>query len=181
MRARWSTLVAALWLGGCPPADTKPGDHSGTPTDTQTTEDATWTDAASGLTWEVEPNEAQTWEAAGARCDGSTLGGHDDWRLPTISELRTLIVDCQATAPGGTCGVTDTCADSSTCRGDTCEGCGYQPGTCYRPAELSGNCAFAWSSTLDTDDPDQAWGVGFDGGHVSRGLLTNSSASRCVR
>lgn len=177
---RWSLALVPLWLAACPPSEPEP-EHTGTPTETGSTTDLVWTDDATGLTWELEAAPPVDWAAAGSRCDGLTLAGHDDWRLPTISELRSLIVGCPATEVGGTCGVTDTCADGSSCRGDACGGCGYTPGSCYWPAGLTGDCAFTWSSTLDSNDPDQAWGVGFDGAHVSQGLLVNSSSVRCVR
>ena len=31
------------------------------------------------------------WEDALAACEGSSWGGHDDWRLPSIVELRSLV------------------------------------------------------------------------------------------
>jgi hypothetical protein len=38
------------------------------------------------------------WKSALARCEGLTWGGHDDWRLPNVKELRS-IVDLTRTRP----------------------------------------------------------------------------------
>ena len=55
-------------------------------------------------------------------CDSTTYGGFSDWHTATISQLRTLVSSCDAEAlgPGGTCGVTDNCSDSSCYDLDYC-------------------------------------------------------------
>lgn len=53
--------------------------------------DGTVTDTSTGLTWQQDTlEEAFTWEQALAYCEGLSLGGHEDWRLPSINELRSL-------------------------------------------------------------------------------------------
>lgn len=49
-------------------------------------------DNTTGREWERNPNltSKRTWVAAKAVCDGKTLGGRDDWRLPRIEELKGL-------------------------------------------------------------------------------------------
>lgn len=50
------------------------------------------TDQQTGLAWQREPSEQTYVEAdAHAYCAALSLGGHSDWRLPTVSELQTLI------------------------------------------------------------------------------------------
>ncbi len=45
-------------------------------------------------------------------------------RLPTISELRSLVQHCPALEPNGGCGVTDSCLAYAACyEGKGCEGC----------------------------------------------------------
>ena len=50
-----------------------------------------WKDSATGLIWTVEDNGSDlSWNQAYSYCDSLTLGGHTDWRLPTIDELKGL-------------------------------------------------------------------------------------------
>ncbi len=54
--------------------------------------DGTVTDTSTGLMWQQQAcSSTQTWEQALAYCEGLNLGGHTDWRLPTIKELRSLV------------------------------------------------------------------------------------------
>lgn len=50
-------------------------------------------DSRTSLMWQrdVAPNTALTWLEALAYCDGLSLAGYSDWRLPTIKELATII------------------------------------------------------------------------------------------
>jgi hypothetical protein len=49
-------------------------------------------DTATGLAWEsASGTQTYTWQAALARCESLTTGGHGDWRLPNIRELASLI------------------------------------------------------------------------------------------
>ena len=47
------------------------------------------------------------WEAAVSYCNDLSEGGFDDWHLPTINELRTLVQNCDTTALGGACKIDD--------------------------------------------------------------------------
>jgi hypothetical protein len=52
----------------------------------------TVTDAITGLMWEqVFSAEGMPWSDALAYCEASTTGGYNDWRLPEIVELSTLV------------------------------------------------------------------------------------------
>lgn len=51
----------------------------------------TITDTSTGLMWQQDPGEKVTWEEALANADTLTLGGYDDWRVPTITELYSLM------------------------------------------------------------------------------------------
>lgn len=53
--------------------------------------DGTITDNVTGLMWQQDPGEKMTWEEAVKNAKNFELGGYDDWRLPTIKELYSLI------------------------------------------------------------------------------------------
>ncbi|WP_084448566.1 DUF1566 domain-containing protein [Desulfovibrio inopinatus] len=52
--------------------------------------DGTVTDLVTGLMWQQTP-EQMTWSEALAAADTYTLANYEDWRLPTIKELYSLI------------------------------------------------------------------------------------------
>lgn len=149
-------------------------------------------DAATGLMWQSYPDLECEWEAAIAYCHDLTLEGYGDWRLPTISELRSFIRGCKATMTGGACGVTDECL-SSECAED-CVECeelkGPGPDGCYWDAKLGGPCEWHfgnwtwwnWSSSSHTLMNDCAWGVFFGTGLVDYSSKDyNTHHARCVR
>jgi len=129
------------------------------------------------------------WQEAIDYCENLTLDGHDDWHLPTISELRSLIRGCPATETGGSCGVTDSCL-SSTCSNSGCDGCssgGGPAGGCYWLDGMEDPCEYYWSSSFFEGSHDDAggaievsnpWLVNFDSGYVVKG---NNGSVRCVR
>ncbi|MGA3013353.1 MAG: DUF1566 domain-containing protein [Bacteroidales bacterium] len=53
--------------------------------------DGTITDRVTGLMWQRDPGPKRTYIDALSGADTLTLGGHNDWRLPTIKELYSLI------------------------------------------------------------------------------------------
>jgi hypothetical protein len=53
--------------------------------------DGTVTDPITGLMWQQGENSRMNWFAALQACRDMTLGGHDDWRLPNIKELSTIL------------------------------------------------------------------------------------------
>jgi formylglycine-generating enzyme required for sulfatase activity len=133
------------------------------------------------------PGDYMTWEDAKAYCDNLKLAGYDDWRLPTISELRTLIRGCDATVTGGSCGVTDECLSYDDCWNDPCAGCdslaGPGPGGAYWPDGITGEITWYWASSRLADIDYGAWGVDFGGGvgggyHVD---YSDRNFARCVR
>ena len=50
-----------------------------------------WEDSETGLIWTIEDNGSDLgWNQAYNYCESLTLGGHTDWRLPTLDELQGL-------------------------------------------------------------------------------------------
>jgi hypothetical protein len=55
-------------------------------------EDGTVEDVATGLVWQKETAPGlHSWCQALGYCEGLELGGHDDWRLPNVRELQSLL------------------------------------------------------------------------------------------
>lgn len=53
--------------------------------------DGTITDNVTGLMWQQDPGEKMTYDEAITGAESFTHAGYDDWRLPTIKELYSLI------------------------------------------------------------------------------------------
>ena len=54
--------------------------------------DGTVTDHATGLMWQqADSGSGMDWVDALAYAEDSTLAGHDDWRLPNIKELQSIV------------------------------------------------------------------------------------------
>ena len=55
--------------------------------------DGTVTDDNTGLMWQQTEAGSKNWEDAIIYCEGLSLAGYTDWRLPNIKELRSIIDD----------------------------------------------------------------------------------------
>ena len=52
----------------------------------------TVTDIKTGLVWQKgDDGTTRNWETALSYCEGLTLGGKTDWRLPNIKELSSIV------------------------------------------------------------------------------------------
>ncbi|MGK5091012.1 DUF1566 domain-containing protein [Deltaproteobacteria bacterium TL4] len=118
----------------------------------------TVTDNARGLMWQqTDDGTTRTWEAALSYCEGLSLGGFSDWRLPNVRELESITLD-------------------ST----------YSPAintTYFQNTQSDYYLSHYWSSTTLFDDTSIAWIVNFFNGKAdSDGLQkTSSGYVRCVR
>ncbi len=161
-------------------------------TDDDTTDDdddseEVWEDSTSGLMWQNDWKCCDEWGEAKTYCENLTWNEKDDWRLPSISELRTLIRGCSDTETGGECGVTDSCLESD-CSTLVCEeGCesfgGPGSGGRYWPEDLKGARYEYWSSSAIAGSYDTyAWIVGFGSGYIRGwGVSYTIFSVRCVR
>ena len=124
--------------------------------------DATVTDNITGLTWSqktidtnddgfIDAADAVDWEEGLNWCENLSLAGHDDWRLPTIKELKSIVKDD---------------ADNPAVN------------TVYFPDTLVSQY---WTSTSVYHSPGSAWFVGFQKGDCHYDLKTRKYFIRAVR
>jgi hypothetical protein len=124
-----------------------------------------------GLCWSDASSDAMNWNEAIEYC--KNLGG----KLPTVSELRTLIQNCPATETGGECGVTDNCL-SIDCWNNSCEGCEKDESGKY---SVFGDIYYFWSSSERPDRADYIWLVDFYNGYVKNDSYWVANGNvRCV-
>jgi uncharacterized protein DUF1566 len=129
------------------------------------------------LCWQdvMPPKEGYDWiEISGGNsgyCDKLSFGGHPDWRIPTIDELRSLIRGCPATETGGKCPLTaDGGVDSYN---ESCDGCAKLKG----PGVGGRYCDPALNGYSDQRYWDLTWSLSGHGDrmwfiNLSRGELT---------
>ena len=122
--------------------------------------DGTVSDSTTKLMWQDDYSDnggsikEATWQEAIAYCEESKLAGYEDWRLPNIKELKSIVDDTKYNP------AIDTSAFSNTTTSDD-----------------------YWSSTTRARYHDRAWIVNFWGGD-DRGYgynKDNSGFVRCVR
>jgi hypothetical protein len=118
--------------------------------------DGTITDTLTGLMWQRQDDRtARAWEQALAYCEGLSLAGASDWRLPNITELQS-IVDYGTSMPA-------------------IDGALF-PGL--------GMMDPYWSSTTNAGSipaEARAWYVQFYGGQTQHSSKMDSNYVRCVR
>jgi len=120
-----------------------------------------------GLYWQrKDENKARTWDDAISYCRDLSLGGHSDWRLPEIDELRGLLYCSRGPANVGN---NDNCNDGS------------ESPTINQHAFPGTNSSSYWSSTTYADYTRYAWFVYFIHGMVSYNNKSGHHHVRCVR
>ncbi|MBK5966071.1 hypothetical protein CCR95_18800 [Thiocystis minor] len=151
-------------------------DH-GDGTVTDTTTDLMWKRCSEGQTWSGENcvGEASkmTWDQAmsnGRQKHWPTFAGHDDWRLPTLDELKTLAY-CSSRQP-----------QTWKMTAESCEGEYVRP-TIVQAVfpnipRLGG---WFWSSSSYAISPRSAWEVDFGNGHVGYNGKSYAEYARLVR
>jgi len=160
-------------------------------------------DSESGLTWSGISSSYISWTGtdssgtvtypAKEHCEGLEEGGFDDWRLPNIDELRTLLVadriknnckvsetaECLSYADCWSCSeCTETAVQSS--ESSVCANWDYSEEDIY--SKLGDKKINLWSSSLLSDKPQNVWYIDFDYGAVDNLPQINDGVYvRCVR
>jgi uncharacterized protein (TIGR02145 family) len=140
--------------------------------------------APRNLTWQ-NPAMARTmnWGEAKGYCAALSDDG-GGWRLPSITELRTLVSGCSGTESHGSCEVTDTCLASTCWERSDCAGCedqGAQDESCYWSEGVEGQCSYYWSSSAAEGQKHDAWFVNFASGSTNFGPIYAGIQVRCVK
>lgn len=113
--------------------------------------DGTVTDGNTGLMWQQGEAGSVKWEDAISYCEGLSLAGYTDWRLPNIKELESITDDSL-----------------------------YNPAidTNYFP---DAHVSSYWSSTTSASNSSDAWYVYFSSGSVGYYSKAGDNYVRCVR
>jgi len=139
-------------------------------------------DTKSKLVWQrVSINRNMNWESAKKYCENMTLAGYEDWRLPSLSEIRTLIRGCPATEIGSQCRAMDSCPSWDNCRTEVCEGCKDKSSACYWPKQIEGRCNWYYTSTPDSTKKGDAWNLDFQRALIGTTYTWRKNYVRCVR
>jgi len=137
-------------------------------------------DQVTGLQW-ARCSLGQEWDGTG--CEGETellnwtdalnmaskdkTGGINDWRLPTIEELRTLAF-CSSGEP-------EAFANGSRCQGE------FDSPTVDQQFFPNTGKDYYWSSSPNANSSSRAWGLYFGTGYDGDGNKTYSYSVRLVR
>lgn len=114
----------------------------------------TWKDPQTGLEWQYRSPGKMTWHDALEYARSLRLGGKDDWRLPFVSELESLLD-----------------------RGTLVER--IRP-IMRRNIPFRDTLSY-WSSTTFEHNTRSAWIVMFDGAYILSYYKSNRYHIRCVR
>ena len=137
-------------------------------------------DLETDLIWSGKYFDKMDWSSAVNYCQNLAEGKYYDWRMPTISELRTLIQNCKSTETDGKCSITDSSHSYYSSEQDKklCAGCPLDSSGKYSKL---GDADVFWSCSVMPDADWCVWNVGFDYGDVLDISKISIHFVRCVR
>ncbi len=143
--------------------------------------DGTVTDITTGLQWQrisvgqrwengecIGEATEHDWEQAFEVAEASDFAGYQDWRLPSLEELQSLVY-CSSGK-----------LRSWVTKGETCKG-DYQRPTIVNEAFPNAPASIVWSSSPNGDYSDGVWSIGFFYGYTVDVNRNNNSCVRLVR
>lgn len=134
------------------------------------------------LEWSDISNKGISWKNAVDYCKQLREGGHSDWRLPDIDELRTIVQKCPNTETGGICKVSrkSGCLSGKCMNDDKSCGCIFKWLGAYSKFG-DDRWIRLWSSSVNSDDATYAWRIDFSSGWIKDYDKSSLNHVRCVR
>ena len=132
-----------------------------------------------GLQWSKLSPNSMFWTQALMYCKTLDEDGHNDWRLPNIDELRTLIKNCPKTEKGGSCKVSRECSSRKCVEPLNSCNCEMKSDGYY--SKLGDGSVGLWSLTPTSDLQGYLWTAGFHNGNIYYTKDTFEYYVRCVR
>jgi len=114
-------------------------------------------------------------------CEKLKECGYSDWKLPTISDLRTLIKNCPGSQTGGACAVSDPDHLSSDDWNENDCRCEYMENNGGYYSKLGDDDKVRLWSSSALSDHSNYWYVSFFSGYITNAGMDYSHYVRCVR
>ena len=126
-----------------------------------------------------------SWADGHSYCEALSQEGYDDWFMPNVDELRTIIRGCPSTMTAGACAIVE--GSEETLFSEDCDGCSPNQGPategCYWVDGFSGGCPpnlWLWTSS-ESIDLGFPFFVDPSVGRLGRTFDSLSMGVRCVR
>lgn len=153
-------------------------------------------DTSTGYIWSNISEEGMDWDSAKKYCENLVEDGYDDWRLPDIDELRSIL-NGQNIGVNGNCRVSakNKCLDSNCWSAETCfeacdskieEECVYKDGKYSKLGDGRDAYIWLWSSSSKSDlsktnKKKEGWYIDVNKGYVNSYPQNSKFYVRCVR
>lgn len=131
-----------------------------------------------GAFWSQLSDKKLSFKEADAYCSNLNSGGYNDWHLPAIDDLRTLIQNCPNLETDGTCRLSENggcllarkCLNKNNCK---CS-------TSGKYSKLHDSAAI-WSASVNSSDSQEAYFIDFGSGKIDVQYIGAKAFVRCTR